>query len=182
MNDQKIVQYIKEGKKTKSFIRIYEGFPPIKKLIVSMGGSKDEAEDIFQEALIIFYQKVKREDFVLRSSISTYLYSVSRYLWKDELKKREAINNSLNKHEFINESKSELSRLIENERKFQMVEDVLQSIGEKCLELLNLFYYKKFSMKEIAQKLELKSEKVAKNQKYKCLERARKKLSTSLHA
>ena len=177
MNDQKIVRYIQEGKQSKAFVRLYKGFPAINKLIQSKGGTKEEAEDIFQEALIVFYKKAKQKDFVLTSAISTYLYSVARYLWSDKLKSNKNKTHEIETEELVSEE-IEIQQLIEKEKKFQLVEEVLNSIGEKCLKILQLFYYKGFSMKIIARQVDLKSEKVAKNQKYKCLERARQKLVT----
>ena len=54
MNDQKIIQELKAGKRQKSFVQLYKGFPVVKKLIQSKGGTAEQAEDVFQEALIIF--------------------------------------------------------------------------------------------------------------------------------
>ena len=177
MNDQKIIKYLKEGRRNKAFVRLYQSFPKVEKLILSKGGSKQEAEDIFQEALIVFYKKVIQAEFELTSSISTYLYAVVRYLWKDRLRQ-------LNKEAYKNEeiistlaNENEIPEFIERESKFRQVEEVLNSIGEKCLKILQLFYYQKLSMKAIARQVDLKSERVAKNQKYKCLERAKNKLN-----
>ncbi len=173
MNDQRIIQQLRTGKREKAFIQLYKGFPIVKKLIESKGGTSVEAEDVFQEALIIFYKKAIQPEFELTASISTYVYSVARFLWKDEMKKKglkygtEEVGNI--------KFESELEEIAQKEKKFQVVEEVLKSIGEKCLEILQLFYYRGLSMKEIARQVDLKSEKVAKNQKYKCLERARKR-------
>ncbi len=176
MNDLKIIQLLREGKRDKAFMRLYKASPMVEKLILSKGGNKQEAEDVFQDALIIFYKKAIQSDFELTSSISTYLYSVSRHLWKDRLNqlKREQANNERKLNTSTDEN--EIHEWIEKENKFLQVEEVLNSIGEKCLKILHLFYYKKLSMKAIARQVDLKSEKVAKNQKYKCLERARQKL------
>lgn len=174
MNDQKIVQQLRTGKREKAFVRLYKGFPAVKKLILSKGGTVEVAEDIFQEALIIFYRKAVQPEFKLTSNIGTYLYSVARYLWKDESKKK-GLNYTSEEVENL-EFENELEEITQKEKKFLVVEEVLNSIGEKCLKILQLFYYKGFSMKEIARQVDLKSEKVTKNQKYKCLERARKKM------
>lgn len=175
MNDQKIVQYIQEEKRTKAFVQLYKGFPVVNKLIQSKGGTKEEAEDVFQEALIIFYKKAKEPEFKLTSAISTYLYSVSRFLWKDRQKLKK-INVDVGNEATVSDGEN-IEELLDQEKNYQLVEEVLKTIGEKCLKILQLFYYSGFSMREIARQVDLKSEKVAKNQKYKCLERARKKLS-----
>lgn len=78
MRDHKIVQLLREGKESIAFRKLYSCYPKIEKLILSNGGSKSDAEDLFQEALIIFYEKVQQSNFELRSSISTYLQILRR--------------------------------------------------------------------------------------------------------
>jgi RNA polymerase sigma factor (sigma-70 family) len=176
MDDNKIIELLKIGKENKAFLKLYKNYPQVEKLILSKGGSKEDAKDVFQEALIIFYQKVVNTDFKLTSAISTYLYSVCRFLWKDELIKRKGKQAVVVFFEFSSEEESEFQQAIEREAKFKQIEHVLSQIGEKCLQILKLFYYDGLNMKTIASKVGLKSEKIAKNQKYKCLERAKLKM------
>lgn len=53
------------------------------------------------------------------------------------------------------------------------MEKALTQIGKKCQELLELFYGFGKSMAEIAKKLDFRNEKVAKAQKYKCIQKAK---------
>lgn len=176
MDDQKIITLLKTEKRNKAFLQLYKNYPKVEKLILSKGGSKEDAKDIFQEALIIFYEKVMTTDFKLTAAIGTYLYSVSRFKWKDEMTKRKGKQTVDVSFEFSSEEEDEFQQALIREQKFKQIESVLTQIGEKCLELLKLFYYNGLKMKEIALKVGLKSEKVAKNQKYKCLERAKLKM------
>jgi hypothetical protein len=50
---------------------------------------------------------------------------------------------------------------------------LLISWVKKCKQLLILFYFKKKSFREIAAALAFSDEKVAKNQKYRCLQKAK---------
>jgi len=176
MDDNKIIQLLREGKRDKAFLKLYKGYPAVEKLIKSKGGLKHEAEDVFQEALIIFYNKALDPKFKLSASISTYVYSVSRFLWKDELIKKGKYRSVDADLELSTEESDELVSALEKESNFKKLEEVLEKIGAKCLQILTLFYHRQLSMKEIAKKIDLRSEKVAKNQKYKCLERAKLKL------
>jgi RNA polymerase sigma factor (sigma-70 family) len=176
MDDNKIIELLKVGKQDKAFVKLYKNYPQVEKLILSKGGSKEDAKDTFQEALIIFYEKVVNTEFKLTSAIGTYLYSVCRFLWKDELIKRKGKQSVDTDFEFSSEEESEFQQALEKEAKFKQLESVLTQIGEKCLQLLKMFYYQGLSMKIIASKVGLKSEKIAKNQKYKCLERAKQKV------
>ena len=84
MSDEKIIELLKVNKTDKAFYKLYADFPKVKKMILAKGGTKDDAQDIFQEALIILYKKVNESEFKLTSKIGTYVYSVSRFLWKDQ--------------------------------------------------------------------------------------------------
>lgn len=172
MKDQQVLDWIRTGKQQKAYKVLYGQFAAIRKMIRENGGNKEDAEDIFQEALIIFSRKCEDPSFELTSKVSTYLYSVARFLWNDELKRRGkaavAVAGAVKETMDV-----DFETLIHQEEKFKKAETVLSKIGEKCLQLLKFFYLYNKSMKEIAKKMELNSEKIAKNQKYKCLERAK---------
>ena len=54
-------------------------------LVINNNGSADEAKDIFQEAIIVLYEKVRSGVFELNCQIKTYVYSVSERLWLKRL-------------------------------------------------------------------------------------------------
>src|SRR2546423_1839374 len=60
-------------------------YSTIANLVINNGGSVQEAKDIYQEAVIIFYEKLQKESFELTCRISTFLYSVSKRLWLKQL-------------------------------------------------------------------------------------------------
>jgi RNA polymerase sigma factor (sigma-70 family) len=176
MQDQKILELLRSQKQEKGFYLLYKEFPKVRKLITSNGGKKEDAEDLFQEALIVLYRKATEPSFTLTSSAGTYLYSICRYMWKDELKKRNR-TVALKAEQDMEKLESDFNEAVEKENKLKLAEDIIRSLGEKCRELLRLFYFEMLSMKSIAQKLGFSSEKIAKNQKYKCIERAKNKLA-----
>ena len=174
MEDQKIIDLIKSQKHNKVFTTLYKYFPVVKKMILANGGRSEDAEDIYQEALIVFYKKAGSADFKLTSSINTYLYSISRFMWKDQLKKQQ-------KHSFVEIEKEQVNETefiteIEAENQFKLAEKVISELGGRCKELLILFYFHSKKLKDIATKMGYNSENTAKNQKYKCLEAAKNKL------
>jgi len=174
MSDQKIVALFKNGQRSKAFAALYKLFPRIEKLILSKGGTKADAHDVFQEALIILNRNLEKSDFVLTSSFYTYLYSVCRFIWKDQQKQ-------FSKQELHNLNIEEVSifHSILEEKKYQFAENAFRELGERCQQLLQLFYLKKMPFKSIAEVMQFKSEKIAKNQKYKCLQKAKDIFKTS---
>lgn len=78
MNDQKLIELLQSNKTDKAFANLYKGYPKVEKLILSKGGTKADAQDVFQEALIVLYRKVTSTKFELTSQLSTYLIICSR--------------------------------------------------------------------------------------------------------
>jgi len=168
MNDKKILELFKDGQREKAFSKLYGLYPKIELLILSKGGQKQDASDVFQEALIILNRNLEKSDFKLTSSFYTYLYSVSRFIWKDTQK-------NFSKQELHNLSGTEVEQFhsVLEEKKYQLAERAFLELGERCQQLLRLFYHKAMSFKAIANVMQFTSEKIAKNQKYKCLAKAK---------
>jgi RNA polymerase sigma-70 factor (ECF subfamily) len=67
-----------------------------------------------------------------------------------------------------------------DENNLELVSRCFNQLGDPCHSLLDLFYYHKNSMEEIALALNYKNPETAKNQKYKCMERLRKLVEAEL--
>ena len=162
-----------QTKPEKAFSRLYKVFPDVQKYVLANSGSTMEAEDIFQEGLIIFYKKVNQKEFQANGSLEGFLYQICKFCWNNEIRKKEK-EQKLEKSDF--ELDSDLDELIQKESQLIQIESILKNLGAKCQEIIRLFYHKAMSMSQIAKKLDYRNEKTAKNQKYKCLERARNKV------
>lgn len=168
MSDNEILELFRLGKRDKAFAKLYNLYPRIEKMILSKGGRKDDARDVFQEALIILSRNLQKPDFKLTSSFYTYLYSVSRFVWKDFQTKTKEIPNY-----DIKDSEPEVLFSVNEERAYRLAENALSQLGNRCQRLLQLFYHQKMPLKTIADIMKFSSEKIAKNQKYKCLQKAK---------
>ena len=129
MEDQKIIDLIKSQKHDTVFTTLYKYFPVVKKMIVANGGRSEDAEDIYQEALIIFYKKAGEADFKLTSSINTYLYSIAKFMWMDQFKKQQKQAFVDVEKEYLNES--EFNEAIETENQFKLAEKVISELGDR---------------------------------------------------
>jgi RNA polymerase sigma factor (sigma-70 family) len=174
MEDQKIIELIRSQRQDTVFTTLYKYFPVVKKLILANGGRSEDAEDIYQDALIIFYKKAGNPEFKLTSTINTYLYSIARFMWKDQLRKK--TQHSFTDIQQIQVPEQEFVSEVETENKYKPAEKVIAELGDRCKELLLLFYFESLKLKEIAKKMGYNSENTAKNQKYKCLETAKNRL------
>ena len=135
-------------------------------------GSEDDASDIFQEAIIIIYRKIKENDLIFeKSSFKGYLFSVCRFLWLKQLEKRrierEKLNDSLPYHEDLYDDN--LNELAEKNERYGLYQKHFGTLSTDCQKLLQLFF-EKISLRDIAKVMGYKSEKYAKKRKYKCKE------------
>lgn len=174
MEDERIIALIGQGKDQAAFKALYAHFPKVERLVRANSGTKADAKDVFQDALVIFHRRVRSVGFTLTSSISTFLYAICRNLWREELRKRNKLLTGWDAPE-VAEEPADLAALLVREGEFKQAEQALRSLGDKCLELLKRFYLGKEPLMAIAQALGFAGEGAAKTRKYKCLEEARKR-------
>src|SRR4030043_919896 len=60
-------------------------YPDIRKLILTNKGTTQDAQDLFQDALLLIYQKIINLGITLNCAFGTYLYSCCRLMWLKEL-------------------------------------------------------------------------------------------------
>ena len=147
----------------------------IQSLILNNNGTEDDAKDIFQEALIVLYEKAKSGGFELNCQVKTYLYSVSKRLWLKRLQKNsryELQSNGLEETTVYVEE--DIGAHEKRNSEFGMMEHAMANIGEPCKSLLEAYYIHRQNMQEIAKAFGYTNSDNAKNQKYKCLIRLRK--------
>jgi RNA polymerase sigma factor (sigma-70 family) len=151
-----------------------DNYNMVQSLVINNNGSTDDARDIFQEAMIVLYEKAKSGSFELNCQLKTYLYSVCRRLW---LKRLQQMNRFINNGDHLSETVSVDDDLEEHGQKdadFEMMEKSFGMIGEPCKGLLDAYYLQKKNMQEIADTFGYTNAANAKTQKYKCLMRLKK--------
>ncbi|WP_298515057.1 sigma-70 family RNA polymerase sigma factor [uncultured Kordia sp.] len=152
----------------------------LRDFIISNNGDHTIADDILQDAIIVWYEKVKNQEFKLQTTISGYIYTVGKYIWYNRQRKNKKIIPS----EFVNISEDEENFTEQDFELFQidktnLVEELLEQIGISCKKVLIESIYMKIPMQEIAVINELKNEQVARNKKSKCLKKLRKIIEAS---
>ena len=173
-NEKALLQGLARSDK-KAIETIYrENYNMIRSLIINNSGSADDARDVFQEAMIVLYERVRSGSFELNCLIKTYVYSVSRRLW---LKRLQQMNHYSQVTDNLQETVPVEDEIDENERinnEFQAMAKAISSLGEPCKSLLEAYYLEKKNMQEIALSFGYTNADNAKNQKYKCLMRLKK--------
>lgn len=151
-----------------------DNFPMIARMVLQNNGSEDDAKDVFQEAMIVLYEKVQEGDFVLSSRLKTFLYAVCRRLWLKKLQTGALTGPIYEEVEDNVPAEETLEAHEEKDLQFQKMETSMNKIGEPCKTILEDYYIHRKSMQEIAERFGYTNAENAKNQKYKCLMRLKK--------
>ena len=165
--------FISNREKTleKIYVRAY---PMVLHYVTKHQGTPEDAQDILQDAIIIFYEKIMHEQFHLTASVTTYLMSICKNLWHQELAKQQRLAQKLLKDK--GPEWEEVTCEPETP-KLQLLHFVHQ-LGEKCRDILVAFYYFKRTMPAIAEEHQYRNVHTATVQKFKCLERLRKSVAS----
>ena len=158
--DNRVLQYIYKN-----------SFNPVKQLILHNAGSENDAEDIFQEALIIIFRKLKdNPGFNLTSAFSTYIYSISRLLWLKHLRQIKKIEiDPLNRDLEERIEFEEPSPVQDKDLRMAIYQRTLMEIPEDCQKILRLTA-QDITSKEIARQLGFRSEGYVRKRRHFCKE------------
>lgn len=163
LNDRKVIESIYR-----------DNYPMIQSLILNNNGNSDEARDIFQEAMIVVYEKAISGSFELHCQLKTYIYSVCRRLWLKRLQQLQRYGSLAENVEETVSVEEDLEVHEKHNADFIMMEEAMNKIGEPCKSLLDAYYIQKKNMQEIAVDFGYTNADNAKTQKYKCLVRLKK--------
>ncbi|MEM7106735.1 MAG: sigma-70 family RNA polymerase sigma factor [Bacteroidota bacterium] len=131
------------------------------------------AADLFQDTIIIFYQNIRNSVLTeLSSSLKTYLFAIGKNLALKKLRKetRMVVNDEVLE---LNAASINFDVFEESDKK-RVVAKLMDELGEPCRSILNLFYFHRFTMDAIADRLGYKNENVVKSQKLRCFHTLRK--------
>ncbi|MBK8520228.1 MAG: sigma-70 family RNA polymerase sigma factor [Chitinophagaceae bacterium] len=163
LNDREVVETIYR-----------DNYPVIQSFILNNNGDSDEARDIFQEAMIVIYEKAVSGNFELNCQLKTYLYSVCRRLWLKRLHQLQRYGSLVENIEETVAVEEDLELHEKHNTDFILMETAMNKIGEPCKSLLDAYYLQKKNMQEIAADFGYTNADNAKTQKYKCLVRLKK--------
>ena len=152
-----------------AFDELYENeYPKIRDYVIQNSGSIADAQDIFQDGVVVLLEKVKTPEFEFTCKVGTYLYSCCRNLWLKQLRKT---NREINSEYYEIYDVEDVSLLEEPENHLEKLAPILAKLSESCIKLFKAFYYECKTWDVIADEFGYTSTNSAKNQKYKCLKK-----------
>ncbi len=160
LSEPEIFEKIKGGDE-KALEFIYKKYyRMMTKLVITNSGTEDEARDVYQDALVVFWQKARSGKLVMTSKMSTYIYSICQNLWRKELDRKKRLSNE--------EKDSSVSMDMDSPEREKIMAKCMSQLGETCRKVLMYYYFDEMSMQEIADKLGFANTDTAKTKKYKC--------------
>lgn len=183
-SDLLLFDSLKNGSET-AFTAVYENN---RSLFLNFGrkyGMDDDTLlDIYQDAYIAFFENIENGKlFELKSSISTYLISIGKYKIMEQLRKNSKKVDGDTILNLADEIDTEIEAFDIVREELSPEQKVLQlyfeTLGEKCREILTMFYYKSYNIKQIKAEGGYNSENVVKSQKSRCLKTLKEAIKNS---
>jgi RNA polymerase sigma factor (sigma-70 family) len=160
MDEKEIFERICKGDERALEFLYKKYYRMMTKLVITNSGTEEEARDIYQEALVVFWQKAVSGKLVLTSKMSTYIYSICQNLWRKELERKKRLSNEEKDMPVIPDP--------ETEERNKIIARCISQLGETCQKVLMYYYFDELSMQEIAERMGFANTDTAKTKKYKC--------------
>lgn len=148
-------------------------YPSIEAYITQNAGSKEDAADIFQETIVVLLHKLRQGNFILTSSLKTYLFAIAKNQWLKRLRDNKSIYVD-NFEIYQQATAADLFELKPEQTKEEKVTTWLTKITVNCQRILKAIFFYKEPMSSLMQKMGWKNKHTAANQQYKCLQQVKK--------
>jgi len=137
--------------------------------VLKNSGTPQDAEDIFQDAVVSFIEMVEDGRFRAESSISSFLYSQTRHRWLNELRRRGRAQRR--ERDFVQgpSTAADAANGINQRELNGQVMQLIDTLGEVCRKILLAFYYENLPIREILSRVDYQNEQVLRNKKTKCM-------------
>ena len=161
MNEKEIFERICKGDEKALEFLYQKYYRMMIKLVITNSGTEEEARDVYQDALIVFWQKATSGNLVLTSKMSTFIYSICQNLWRKELDRKKRLSNE--------EKDTAVLLDTDSTEREKILAKCIDQLGETCKRVLMLYYFEEMSMQDIADKLGFANTDTKKKKKYKSL-------------
>lgn len=170
-NESRLLQALRQGDE-QAYYHLYKvHYPMVLHFVVNNNGSEEEAQDLYQEALSVVYEKITEDQLEINCALKTYIYAICKNKWLKYLTRQKRRLFQVEDFERVPQTlKKEIAK-DRRERMMEILEKSLDELGQPCKTILEMFYFKFASMDAISQALGYTNAANAKNQKYKCLKR-----------
>ncbi|HEY9049508.1 MAG TPA: sigma-70 family RNA polymerase sigma factor [Ohtaekwangia sp.] len=151
-------------------------YPAIERFVKSNSGTAADAQDVFQETILVLLDKVPKKDFVLTSSIKTYIIAVGSNIWLKRLREAKRVAALKPEVELEDMTLAEWEQKEAQREQRNMLERTFSKISRHCVIFLTRTFLSGATREKLMEAMGYKNTHTFDNQKYKCLEQARKNI------
>jgi len=156
--------------------KIYrENFGKVYSFVLKNKGHKQDADDVFQKALLQLAVRYKKAPFTIKSSFEAYFFTVCKNLWRRELNKRKRMVTNSDVVKLVDDDTDIAMATLEQER-WELFQEYLEKLSENCKQVLKLFF-KKVGYAYIVEQFNYNSETVARQRVFKCKKKLKDMIS-----
>lgn len=165
--DLSYLDRLRKGDKD-ALVEIYRAnFAMVRNYVSKNNGVQEDAEDLLQDALVVLWQNVHKQQFELTSKLSTYLMAICKNLWLKQLSK----NGRMMGEEHISAQAHSVTPDQGKQMDLKHISKALEEVGDTCRDLLVMFYFDGYDMDSIARAMNFANADTAKAKKYQCFKK-----------
>lgn len=157
-----------------AFGKLYQNnFGKISRFVQNNSGNKADAEDLFQDSMLVLVEKLRQDNFQLTASIDTYVFAICKNIWFKKLRDRnyELSIDELQSFDFM----SSINDFIEDDKTyFEKLKGYLVKITDHCNRLIQDMFFKGKTIDQIQKDYGYSTRHNAQNQKHKCVQQIKK--------
>lgn len=166
-NKEKVIEGLIRGDSEVLKTIYQENFRKIKFLVTTNNGSELDAEDIFQETLVVLYRKLRESNYKITCSLNTFIYAVSRTMWLKELSTRKIKPEIFDNQDIYISDIPDIIEIIDKNDRLKLFRQKFEELSEDCKKVLNMFL-NNVSIKDITRIMGYSSEQHTKNRQFRC--------------
>lgn len=156
-----------------SFAQLYARyFPSVAGYIQQNKGSLQDAEDLFQEAVIVLLHRIRQPEFTLSSSLHTFLYAIARNLWLKRL--RDGKRLMIHTDAVPPAIEATLADIGADHTGEERIANWLSRITENCQRILKAIFFLNEPINVLMKRKGWKNRHTAANQQYKCIQQLKR--------
>lgn len=172
-SDKALIDRLRKEDQESFHLLYIQYFPVVSSYVRKNMGNQEDAQDLFQETMVVLLNKVRQPEFELTSSLKTYLFSIARNLWLKRLRDNKKI--SIADFETYQQQTDLLDFDLTMEKTSEeKLSDWLTKITQHCQQILKAIFFFNEPMENLMKKMGWKNKHTAANQQYKCIQQVKK--------
>jgi DNA-directed RNA polymerase specialized sigma24 family protein len=177
--DEELVAALQSGRELNAAVRfLYDQyFGHLRGYILQNQGSRQDAEETFQEVVVTFIELVRLKKFQAGPSIETFLTALNRQIWLQELIHRGGETPFLPLEE--TKQHPDVSHYIAGRESRKQIMDMVERLEDSGKKILLAWYYEKAPMKQLLKISGVEDEQALRNKKSKSLRQLEQMLTAN---